>query len=283
MNDTILFGPLSIDRYVDPDPARHIDLPGGGALNMAYHWSRTGRSFRLLSRIGDDRRSLFDAFLRRHDIGALPGLVVPGTTASIDITVRADLQPWMDHFVEGVWADVHLTADDERAIRRSGHLHGVLVDAVADELERLAREGLLDDVATSVDLLDARHITDERLTRTLQYAGLAFIGWPGETDAPFLDRVRHEASRRHRLVVVTLGARGVLLLDARDGTLHERLVPITPVEVRGTTIGCGDAFIAAFLHRWWTDAGLDEAVSAGAAAGAAATAWRRPLPDDAYD
>jgi pfkB family carbohydrate kinase. len=47
-------------------------------------------------------------------------------------------------------------------------------------------------------------------------------------------------------------------------------------------VGCGDAFIAAFLATLWHGADLIEAVEAGKMAGAAATAWRRPLPDGAY-
>ena len=62
----------------------------------------------------------------------------------------------------------------------------------------------------------------------------------------------------------------------------ERFIPVTPVEVEGTTVGCGDAFIAAFLASFWTDADITAAVEAGKVAGAEATAWRRPLPDAAY-
>lgn len=278
MSDTLLFGPLSRDRYVAED----LDLPGGGALNMAFHWSRAGRPFRLLSRIGTDHAALFETFLSRHAIRAVDGLVVQGATASIDITIRADRQPWMDHFVEGVWADMRLTGHDERVVNAAHRLHCVMVDRVADELDRLGEADLLSGVAVSADLLDARHYTPDRLTRTLRHIELAFIGWPGDPADPFLMHARHAAEQARRLIVVTLGARGVLLLDARTGRLSERMIPTTPVEVQGTTIGCGDAFIAAFLHSWWTDGDLDRSVTAGALAGAHATQWLRPLPDSAY-
>ena len=59
MNDNLLLGPASLDRYV----AQGVVLPGGGALNMAYHWSRLGMPFRFLTRIGDDHPEVFLPFL----------------------------------------------------------------------------------------------------------------------------------------------------------------------------------------------------------------------------
>ena len=59
-------------------------------------------------------------------------------------------------------------------------------------------------------------------------------------------------------------------------------MPVRPVTVLGTTVGCGDAFVAAFLAAWRSSPDVLAAVEAGKAAGATATAWRRPLPDEAY-
>ena len=56
----------------------------------------------------------------------------------------------------------------------------------------------------------------------------------------------------------------------------------SPASVRGTTLGCGDAFIAGFLESWRSTRDVAGAVDRGKALGAEATAWRRPLPDEAY-
>jgi sugar/nucleoside kinase (ribokinase family) len=86
----LLLGPASIDRYLD----EQRDLPGGGALNMAYHWSQVGLPFRFLTRVGADDGEVVLAFLRRHGIDHLPGsITAPGVTASIDVVFRADRQP----------------------------------------------------------------------------------------------------------------------------------------------------------------------------------------------
>jgi sugar/nucleoside kinase (ribokinase family) len=47
-------------------------------------------------------------------------------------------------------------------------------------------------------------------------------------------------------------------------------------------LGCGDAFIAGFLEAWRASRDLAAAVERGEQLGAEATAWRRPLPDEAY-
>jgi sugar/nucleoside kinase (ribokinase family) len=274
----LLVGPLSIDRYIDEG----IELPGGGALNMAFHWAEAGVSFRLLSRVGDDRVEVFVSFLQRHGIEALPSLVVPGASASIDIEMRADRQPWMSNFIEGVWSGFEATAGDVDALRASSHVHAVLVDVVAEQIERWGSAGVLDGLDVSGDFLSFRHYSVDRFEATMRWLSLGFVGWPGDRDDPTVRDVAEVAARLGKLVVVTLGAQGVLLLDGRSGSLVERFVPVQAVAVAGTTVGCGDAFIAAFLARWWQGSEVDDAVAAGKAAGAAATAWIRPLPDRAF-
>lgn len=278
MSETLLFGPLSVDRYLDEQRI----LPGGGALNMAYHWAQQGVPFRLLSRIGDDHADLFQSFLARHGIQALPSLVARGVSASIDIVMRADRQPWMDNFIEGVWGGFHLTPDEETAVRGAGRMHCVLVDAVADEVERLGAAGVLDGVEVSGDFLSFRHYTVDRFTGTMRWLTMAFIGWPGSMDDDVVRGVRDVAFDQGKLVIVTLGANGVLVLDGRPEASEEGFVPVRRVPVEGTTVGCGDAFIAAFLAEWWTTGEVDAAVAAGKALGAAATRWSRPLPDQAF-
>ncbi len=278
MSGTLLFGPLSVDRYVDEG----IDLPGGGVLNMAYHWAQGEVPFRLLSRIGDDQVELFRSFLDRHGIATLPSLVAPGVSSSIDIVMRDDRQPWMDHFVEGVWADVRWTDDDRLELRQAERVHAVLVDAVAQAIDELGADGVLDAPLVSGDFLSFRHYSVERFAQTMQWLDLGFIGWPGAPDHPTIGGVRDVAFDQGTLVVVTMGADGVLLLDGRPEQRRERFVPVQAVAVDGTTVGCGDAFIAAFLATWWQSDDLDAAVQAGMAAGAAATRWMRPLPDAAF-
>ncbi len=272
-----LLGPLSLDRYL----GRDLDLPGGGALNMAWWWRQTGVPFELFSRVGDDRPDVFRAFLARHAIPATPELVAPGASCSIDIEIRPDRQPHMDNFVEGVWADYALTRAEEARVRAGGRLHVVLVEGAIRELERLQADGALDALEVSADFLGFRHYTLGRLATTMRAVHVGFVGWPGAPDDPEVAGMRRIAHELGRLIVVTFGARGVWALDGRPGG-EDAFVPVEAVRVLGTTVGCGDAFIAGFLGAWRETPDVRRAIEAGAGPGAAATAWRRPLPDDAY-
>jgi sugar/nucleoside kinase (ribokinase family) len=272
-----LLGALSLDIYL----GRDLVLPGGGALNMAWHWRCDETPFELLSRVGDDRPGVFEAFLARHAIPCTPELVTTGASASIDIVIRPDLQPHMDHFVEGVWERFTLTPAEERRLATRPRLHLVLVEGAIRELERLGAAGRLDGLEVSADFLGFRHYTLERLRETMRLVDLGFIGWPGSPDDPDVGGIRAIAHALGLRIVVTFGAQGVWAFDGRPGG-GDTFVPVTPVPVLGTTVGCGDAFSAGFLAAWRRAPDLRAAIEAGKALGAAATAWRRPLPDDAY-
>lgn len=276
--DDLLLGPASLDIYLPDGPV----LPGGGALNMAWHLRQLDVPCRLLTRVGDDQPELFRDFLARHGIDHLPGsLVAPGVSAAIDIEIRPDRQPWMDHFVEGVWTDYHWTAEETVTVAAASRLHAVLVEGVIAELERQAAGGTLAHLELTADFLGFRHYTVERFTDTMGFVDLGIVGWPGDPaddTVAALGRVARDLGKR---LVVTFGSRGVLVVDGRSGA-PDALVDVVPVEVRGTTVGCGDAFIAWFLATYWATGDLLAAVEHGKTGGALTTAWERPLPDDAY-
>jgi sugar/nucleoside kinase (ribokinase family) len=276
---TLLLGTISLDHYL----ATGEVLPGGGILNMAWHWRhRLDRPFRLLTRIGAEDGAPIAAFLRRHGIETISPdeLAASGRSSSIDIEIQPDRQPWMDNFVPGVWDDYRLTARERDGLARADRLHVVLVEGAIAELDRIGAEWFMDHIDVSADFLGFRHYTVARLAETMRHVDLGFIGWPGAEDAPEVEGMREVAFDLGRLLVVTMGARAVLVLDGR--ARKERRYPVQPVEVAGTTLGCGDAFIAWFLDELWRSGSHDAAVAQGMIGGAQATAWERPLPDDAY-
>jgi sugar/nucleoside kinase (ribokinase family) len=280
--DTLLLGTISLDHYL----ATGEVLPGGGVLNMAWHWRRLGRPFQLLTRVGTDDGAPIERFLERHAMPVVSRdeLAASGPSSAIDIEILPDRQPHMDHFVSGVWQDYRLTARERDSLRTATRLHTVLVEGAIAELARLAAGRALEGLEVSADFLGFRHYTVERLADTMRHVDLGFIGWPGAEDDPTVAGMRDVAFDLGRVLVVTMGARSVRVFDGRPGPARERdrRYPVDAVEVAGTTLGCGDAFIAWFLDERWRSGDIPSAVRRGMIGGALATAWRWPLPDDAY-
>ena len=277
--ETLLLGTISLDHYL----ATRDVLPGGGILNMAWHWrNRLDRPFRLLTRVGAEDGAPIEAFLARHDIETVAPdeVAAPGRSSTIDIEIQADRQPWMDNFVPGVWEDYRLTPRERDGLAAATRLHVVLVEGAIAELARLAADDALSHLEVSADFLGFRHYTVERLAHTMRHVDVGFIGWPGEEDAPEVSGMREVAFDLGRSLVVTMGSRAVLVFDGPARS--ERRHAVTPVDVAGTTLGCGDAFIAWHLDELWRSGDHDAAVARGMIGGALATAWDRPLPDDAY-
>jgi sugar/nucleoside kinase (ribokinase family) len=250
---------------------------------MAWHWRRLGRPFEVLTRVGAEDGEAIERFLARHEISLVsPSKVAAaGRSSTIDIEIQPDRQPWMDNFVPGVWGDYRLTPHEREVLRAAKRLHVVLVEGAIAELARLAAHGVTRDVAVSADFLGFRHYNVERLAETMGHVGLGFIGWPHDEGDAAVEGMREVAFDLRRVLVVTLGSRAVRVFDGRNGPRDLRF-PVEAVQVAGTTLGCGDAFIAWYLDELWRSGDHAAAVSRGMMGGAAATAWLRPLPDDAY-
>jgi len=278
-------GTISLDHYKPGSVfAGGEVLPGGGVLNMAWHWRQLGQPFEVLTRVGSEDGAPIERFLERHRIALVsPGqLAAPGRSSTIDIEIQPDRQPWMDNFVAGVWDDYRLTPREREVLSGAQRLHVVLVEGAIAELDRLAAAGALAEVTVSADFLGFRHYTLERLAETMRHVDLGFVGWPGAEDDPTVAGIRKVASELGRVLVVTLGSRAVRVFDGR-GEPSDRRFPVEAVDVAGTTLGCGDAFIAWYLDDLWRSGDHAAAVARGMMGGAAATAWTRPLPDDAYE
>jgi sugar/nucleoside kinase (ribokinase family) len=275
--ETVLLGALSLDRYLPDGPV----LPGGGALNVGWHWRSLGLPFTLITRVGDGEADLFLDMLERHDIDHVPGsIVTDGPSASIDIEFLPDRQPWMDHYVQGVCGDLRFTPEEEHLLGGARRLHAILVEGVIAELERQGKAGRLAHLEVVADFLGFRHYTVDRFADTMRWVDLAIVGWPGEPGDATVTALRGVVRDLGKRLVVTFGAKGVLVVDGVAGL--ERSVAVTPSPVAGTTIGCGDAFIAYLLADWWRNGDLIGAVEQGKVGGALPTAWVRPLPDAAY-
>lgn len=275
-----LVGPASIDRYID----EAVELPGGGALNMAYHWRSAGHPVTLLSRVARDHATAFDRFVAEHGIAVTDGWYAAGDPCSIDIRITDDRQPAMDGFVEGVLGEFRPKPAEVDAIVDGTPTHFVLVDVVDAALHVIAADRPVDATPArwTGDFLSFRHMTGERFSATMAHLELGIVGWPGDPDDVKVTELAERAADLGRTLVVTFGSQGILAVDARGSDRVDRWFDVDARQVTGTTIGCGDAFAAAALSTWFETSDLAAAVDAGRRLGADATEWVRPLPDSAY-
>lgn len=275
-----LVGPASIDRYID----EAVELPGGGALNMAYHWRSAGHPVTLLSRVARDHATAFDRFVAEHGIAVTDGWYAAGDPCSIDIRITDDRQPAMDGFVEGVLGEFRPKPAEVDAIVDGTPTHFVLVDVVDAALNAIAADRPVDATPArwTGDFLSFRHMTGERFSATMAHLELGIVGWPGDPDDVKVTELAERAADLGRTLVVTFGSQGILAVDARGSDRVDRWFDVDARQVTGTTIGCGDAFAAAALSTWFETSDLAAAVDAGRRLGADATEWVRPLPDSAY-
>jgi sugar/nucleoside kinase (ribokinase family) len=275
-----LVGPASIDRYIE----EAVELPGGGALNMAYHWRSAGHPVTLLSRVARDHATAFDRFVAEHGIAVTDGWYAAGDPCSIDIRITDDRQPAMDGFVEGVLGEFRPKPAEVDAIVDGTPTHFVLVDVVDAALHAIAADRPVDAARArwTGDFLSFRHMTGERFSATMAHLEFGIVGWPGNPDDAKVTELAARAADLGRTLVVTFGSQGILAVDARGTDRVDRWFDVDARQVTGTTIGCGDAFAAAALSTWFETSDLAAAVDAGRRLGADATEWVRPLPDSAY-
>ena len=283
----IILGQSDLDIYL---PENKV-FPGGGALNMSYHWRQLEVPFTLISRIADDKPHYFLDFYERHGVPLMPAsLIKHGKAGSSDIFIRRDGEVFMDNWIEGVGAELELDAAEMTLIRQAEWLHAFLIDSVVDELKRLTALGYLATTKVSGDFFDFEPFDLVTFRETMQYIDIGFIGWQKELTDETMAGIRAVAQDFEKMLVVTLGSRGVMIYDGRPNSplkaqedgLAEQFFTVEPMPVVGTTIGCGDAFAAYFLAEWLQTQDITKAVNAGKVGGGKATQWRRCLPDTAY-
>jgi sugar/nucleoside kinase (ribokinase family) len=272
----VLWGVVCLDHYTASDEL----LPGCGILHNAYHLQQLGAAPHLLTRLGAVDADTATHFLTAHQIAlATADLLAPGVCARIEIAVDATGAARVYDFTPGVWAEYRLSAGEEQTLAAAQHLHVVLTAPVIAEFMRLGAQGSFAGALVSVDFLALRDFDEDSFAAALRYVDVAFVGWQGAVDDPALRRLAAAAATTGTLAIFTLGERGVLLCEPGA---PPRLEPVDAVPVRGSTNGCGDAFISYFLAAYWRYRDLTRALAQGKLGGALATTWRYALPDAAY-
>ena len=253
---------------------------------MAWHWRRDGDvPFELLTRVGDDRP------------GGVPRVPRPardpahaGARRARAVVVDRHRHPARPPAVHGplrrgrVGGLRAVAGRGASACARPGACTSSSSRARSASSSGARPTGRSAASRSRADFLGFRHYTRRALRRhdaRRRRRVRRLAGAPGRRRRP--GRSATSRTDLGRLVVVTFGAQGVWAFDGRTAG-EDAFVPVDRrCRWPGTTVGCGDAFIAGFLRAWRDAARRAPRRSKRArSVGAEATAWRRPLPDEAY-
>ncbi len=232
---------------------------GGAGFSVARHAARLGHRAFLVAPIGEDvAASTIDLAAERHGVNTslcLRGLRrTPRSVVLTDPVGRRTVFTDLDEVTE---ADVD-----------SLGLRAALVDAdvvvlgnldLSRPLIPVVREA---GVSLAVDLQDVRDPSDPELDDFLEADILTMSNaYVAGHERESLEMI---ASRtRARIVMLTMGAAGLLIWRAQDG--QARHVPAPEVGPVTTTEGAGDVFLASFLDAHLAD-GMDPVEAARRAA-----------------
>ncbi|MFI6411231.1 carbohydrate kinase family protein [Streptomyces sp. NPDC050585] len=251
-------------------------LPGGAAANAACWAARSGwPDVRLLGRVGAGEADWHEEALRRA--GVRPLLVRDAEAATGTVVALVDGRAGGERtFLTDSGAVLRLSPGDWSARLLDGvgllHLSGYLFFAATSRATAAlamadARER---GVPVSVDPASTGFVGELGVDRFLDAVAGADVLFPNADEAALLtglaspEAAAAALSRRHRLVAVTLGARGALVAEAGEVVARVPARRMRPVD----TTGAGDAFAGAFLAARLAGATAAEAAEAGCRAGA---------------
>lgn len=234
------FGDNIIDRFID----RQVSYPGGNCVNVAVFSRRLGANADYLGAFGSDeyadriRAALvaegvaIDRSVRRIGESGITDITVSGgerlfggwNGGGVSVTDPVWLSPELLDYAADfdlVHSSVYSASEDSLARLRA---HGVLISFDLSSEPMYRHPSYLDRVCPHLDLalLSASHL-DSADTRTLLF---------------------DVVSRGARLALATRGTAGAMLYDGAS-FIEVDAVTVSPERVVDT-MGCGDAYLAAF-------------------------------------
>ncbi|HEX2073518.1 MAG TPA: PfkB family carbohydrate kinase [Geodermatophilus sp.] len=256
--------------------------PGGKGANQAAAAGRLGAGVAMVGRVGDDPAgerqvaALAAAGVDVREVRRVPGVPTGQATIPVEDGTGENLIV----VVLGANAELGPADVDVDAVRRAAVV--LLQLEVPLATVQAAAEAATGTVVLTpappgplpAALLDRVDVLVPNEHELLQLAGLG----PGKRSPAELVPPARAVGRS--AVVVTLGARGALVVPDGGPALLQPPPPVTPVD----TTGAGDCFCGALAHALAGGARLPEAVRYAVAAAALSTTGqgaRAALPDDA--
>lgn len=288
-SDTLIIGiavvdavAMPVDRFPAPGGLRFFDdltfTTGGNAVNCSIALAKLGVPVDVLARVGADQLGDFIVSeLRRHGVSPAHLIRDPSRSTSFSfVCVPSDGER---SFLHTTGANATLRADDAAPALLAGKklvfvTGAMLMDALDGEpAVALLRDAHAAGARTLLDTVYVESATPAEWRRRVVPA-LRLLDYfvPSEPEALALtgevdpSRMARSLQREGAAnVVIKLGARGVLCLDAAG---RETVVPAFPVSTVVDTTGAGDCWGAGFLMGLREGRSMEDAARLGNAVAA---------------
>ncbi len=273
--DVACVGDNCVDVWLDEgSELPEQELAGGNAFNVAVELARNGLNVHYFGAVGDDPQGdlILDA-AKAAGVDATHVLRVPGPTGRT-LVVREESGE--RRFVSedgGVGSSFRLRDLSGELVARHHWAHFSRQPDLAEWAPRLRERGTR--CSCDLGLAGGVELLDE-LAPQLDVVFLSSSASDGHLHAELLE---HALGAGATLAVLTLGREGSIAAT-RDRRWRADAEPVKRVV---DTLGAGDAFIAAFIAATLEQRDVDEALRAGALAGALACMRRglaSPLQSD---
>lgn len=253
------FGEILWDVYPSE---KHL---GGAPLNFAAHLARHGEDVHLISAVGNDRLGVEAiAQTAKWGVGTDTVFVHDGLpTGRCNVTLDERGVPRYDLLCDVAYDRIPCPFDAELDVIYFGTL------SLRCKYNRLSLSSLLEkrkyrevfvdvnlrppfysvsSVGMALENATVLKVSDEEASALCELMGI------GEYDTPdCLAKRLYNSKPQLRCIIVTMGSKGAYAFSPPSG--EEVFVPSEKVETV-STVGAGDSFSAAFLHRYMHSEGL---------------------------
>lgn len=236
------FGDNIIDRFVD----RRVMYPGGNCVNVAVFARRLGADADYLGAFGaDEHGQRLRTALHAEGVGISRCEIRAGDSGITDITVASGERVFGSWNGGGVSVTDPVRLTDALLEYTGGFdlVHSSVYSAVEDALPALRSAS---SAVISFDLSsEADHRHPSYLDRVCPHLDLALVSASHLTLDDTRDLLVDVAGRGARLVLATRGTDGALLFTGEEFIEAEAVR--VPAERIVDTMGCGDAYLSAFV------------------------------------
>jgi len=261
-------------------------LPGGAAMNVAYHLKMLGSQPALITKVGIDEfgKKLVNLLSERGLSTDHFQIDYTYPTGMVHAKTNEDNDVLYDIVYPSAWDFIEWQDEYGKLVKDAGYfIYGSLASRSKESRDTLYR--LLDTPTTKVldinlrppffDRANIEYLLKKAAILKLNIAELELItGWFSRF-MHLEDRIGILQDHFHlQTVIVTMGANGSVI--KHDGDIHRH--PGFPVQV-ADTIGSGDAYLAGFLNQRSQGFSIAQCLSFASALGALIATYPGACPD----